>query len=221
MRLLANSIVVSMCLALSSGAAAQQSAEMTVAGSVFASACGFSQFRDVDFGKIPAKSLNGDEQTTPELSQAQVFDLRIECSSPTKYSIEVTDNRSAFVVDGAIPVPHLDASYHFGLGAGQAGNFVLEAAGNSDDSSAPFYLDLLISADGGATWTPNAPQVAYIKPGALNRIAFTWDNVMIPRPLKRSTFSGFVLPAIRKTSSLDLSNPIELDGSIVFTLHYE
>ena len=220
MKLSANSVLTAMCLALSSGAMAAPSVDVAIKGWVKPGACDITSagksVRNIDLGSFFTAYLNEDEQT---IFEPFSVGISVRCMTKTKFSIVVSDNRAAFVVDGAKPSPLWDESYHFGLGAGQAGNYILLV------DSRP-YVDFgndwatLHSEDSGATWERRSDRTAF-KPATTHRIAFAKDQEMVPSAIYKVSVGIPLVVAIRKTSSLDLSSQIVIDGSASFTLHYD
>ena len=187
-------------------------AELKLSGLITASAC-FVELDQpiIDFGDIPAKTLNVDRQT---LLPRREVTLLVRCNKgSTKFSFSISDNRSTTVVNGANPFDALDESYLYGFGVSGAGNYGIAFRLN-------FNEGLLYSDNAGSSWEwiGNQNQAA-IKPNG-RRYTMAWDwNV--PSHIYSMNFLMHIIPAIVKSSALDLSNPIPLDGSATFTFYYE
>ena len=222
MKLSANSVLTAMCLALSSGAMAAPSVDVAIKGWVKPGACDITSagksVRNIDLGSFFTAYLNEDEQT---IFEPFSVGISVRCMTKTKFSIVVSDNRAAFVVDGAKPSPLWDESYHFGLGAGQAGNYILLVNSRAFDLWLGGDWATLHSEDSGATWERRSEDRTAFKPATTHRIAFAKDQEMVPSAIAYARVGIAPVVAIRKTSSLDLSSQIVIDGSASFTLHYD
>ena len=223
MKLSANSVLTAMCLALSSGAMAAPSVDVAIKGWVKPGACDITlsnkSVLNIDLGSFFTANLNEDEQTI--LKEPPFENIWVHCMTKTKFSIVVSDNRAAFVVDGAKPSPLWDESYHFGLGAGQAGNYILLVNSRAFDLWLGGDWATLHSEDSGATWERRSEDRTAFKPATTHRIAFAKDQEMVPSAIAYARVGIAPVVAIRKTSSLDLSSQIVIDGSASFTLHYD
>ena len=222
MKLSANSVLTAMCLALSSGAMAAPSVDVAIKGWVKPGACDITlsekSVLNIPLGSFFTANLNEYEQTI--LKEPLFENILVRCMTKTKVSIVVSDNRAAFVVDGAKPSPLWDESYHFGLGAGQAGNYILLVNSRAFDLWLGGDWATLHSEDSGATWERRSDRTAF-KPATTHRIAFAKDQEMVPSAIAYARVGIAPVVAIRKTSSLDLSSQIVIDGSASFTLHYD
>ena len=185
-------------------------AELKLSGLITASAC-FVELDQpiIDFGDIPAKTLNVDRQT---LLPRREVTLLVSCKGLTKLSFSISDNRSTTVVNGANPFDALDESYLYGFGVSGAGNYGIAFR------SSFFNKRLIYSDNAGSSWEWIGNQAA-IKPNG-RRYTMVWDG-NVPSHMYSMNFLMHIIPAIVKSSALDLSNPIPLDGSATFTLYYE
>ena len=184
-------------------------AEIKLSGLITASACSVELDQPIiDFGDIPAKTLNVDRQT---LLPRREVTLLVSCKGLTKLSFSISDNRSTTVVNGANPFDALDESYLYGFGVSGAGNYGIAFRLN-------FNEGLLYSDNAGSSWEWIGNQAA-IKPNG-RRYTMVWDG-NVPSHMYSMNFLMHIIPAIVKSSALDLSNPIPLDGSATFTLYYE
>ena len=185
-------------------------AELKLSGLITASACTVKLDQPIiDFGHIPAKTLNVDRQTLLPRREAA---LLVSCRRITKFSFSISDNRSTTVVNGANPFDALDESYLYGFGVSGAGNYGIAFRSN-------FNERLLYSDNAGSSWEwiGNQNQAA-IKP---NGRRYTIGGATWPSYIYGMNFLMHIIPAIVKSSALDLSNPIPLDGSATFTFYYE
>lgn len=201
---------------------AAPAADLAVKGKIVVPACRpYHYWPSIDLKKINSHALNISSPTILPIAKGYLI---VDCGFiKTKFSLYVTDNRALSVVANAQPNPALDDSYHFGLGSSRAGNFVI-AKYPGIPPIADFYGQgagrFVESSDSGATWT--ATDDWAIKPSANNRYAFalrTGPNLPLAINALHLYFS--VTPAIVKSSDLDLTNEITLDGSATFTIHYE
>ena len=185
-------------------------AELKLSGLITASACSVELDQPIiDFGDIPAKTLNVDRQT---LLPRREVTLLVSCKGLTKLSFSISDNRSTTVVNGANPFDALDESYLYGFGVSGAGNYGIAFRSNF------FNKRLIYSDNAGSSWEWIGNQAA-IKPNG-RRYTMVWDG-NVPSHMYSMNFLMHIIPAIVKSSALDLSNPIPLDGSATFTLYYE
>ena len=185
-------------------------AEIKLSGLITASACSVELDQPIiDFGDIPAKTLNVDRQT---LLPRREVTLLVSCKGLTKLSFSISDNRSTTVVNGANPFDALDESYLYGFGVSGAGNYGIAFRSNF------FNKRLIYSDNAGSSWEWIGNQAA-IKPNG-RRYTMVWDG-NVPSHMYSMNFLMHIIPAIVKSSALDLSNPIPLDGSATFTLYYE
>ena len=188
--------------------------ELKVIGKITPSACSPS-FREttVDFGTILATNLyQSDSGQIP--MQSNYF--QVNCDSPTKFSIEATDNKPETVItDGQIG---LDA--FFGLGSGGLGAYKLYChyCSISAETDGASQVTVLTSKDSGSTWLYGSDGFFY--PSATNRVGFSLGGV-VPEAFKFVGIEIAIHPTIISTNRLDLSSPIAMDGSFTFTLHYE
>ena len=187
--------------------------ELKVIGKITPSACSPS-FREttVDFGTILAFDLN-QTKSTPIPFQSNYF--QVNCDSPTKFSIEATDNKPETVISDQ----QHGRDALFGLGSGGLGAYTLYCRYCSyaeTDGASP--VTVLTSKDSGSTWLFESDGLFY--PSATNRVGFSLGGV-VPEAFKFVGIEIAIHPTIISTNRLDLSSPIAMDGSFTFTLHYE
>ena len=192
--------------------------ELKVIGKITPSACSPS-FREttVDFGTILAVNLS---QTEPSQIPMQSNYFQVNCDSPTKFSIEATDNKPETVISdqqhGRDPL--------FGLGSGGLGIYTLYCLYCSlyAETDGASRLTVLTSKDSGSTWlSVGGFDGVLFYPSATNRVGFSSLGGVVPEAFKFVIIQIAIRPSIIGTNRLDLSSPIAMDGSFTFTLHYE
>ena len=189
--------------------------ELKVIGKITPSACSPS-FREttVDFGTILTANL---KQSSSSQIPLQNNYFQVNCDSPTKFSIEATDNKPETVISNVYGDPL------FGLGSGGLGIYTLHCYSCSRyaDTDGASQVTVLISKDSGSTWlSPEFDNVIFY-PSATNRVGFSSLGGVVPEAFKFVIIQIAIRPSIIGTNRLDLSSPIAMDGSFTFTLHYE
>ncbi|OED34046.1 hypothetical protein AB832_08060 [Flavobacteriaceae bacterium (ex Bugula neritina AB1)] len=211
------------------GAAAQQSAEVTVSGSVTPVPCNVVLAGNgvADFGALVASDFSA---TDPNQLGSQFIGTTVTCTSGTQVAIEVTDNNSATAAPDNTPIivgatatgnnvaSSASASSFMGMGTapnGAAiGNYII-AVTNAISDSTP--AEMIRSEDSGATWAAAAHGVAR------ENIYYTWATPGQTAPLSVSTatIDLKVTAAMddMTTMNADADN-ITLAGSATLTLVY-
>lgn len=180
----------------------------------------------IDYGVISPESLKEDAYTT--LSQKS-SNLVITCDSPAKMAINVTNNRI-----GTVPGRGQweERSYPSeGVKVFESATFPTMGLGKSNDKliggwGAVFKNGMadgaaakIISTDNkGTSWNDGYALVAQADKNWLNSMSKT--NEMVPLAAKVFSYDIVVESYINKSSELDLTKPIVLDGSATLELVY-
>ena len=202
---------LSFALLTSFGAQAADTAELKVKGVIRPSACSPSFTGDgvVDYGTIPAKSLNA---TTGTLLPAKTIPFAITCDGPTRIALRTIDNRASSMVTGLTPVGNA-----YGLGAYQGKSIgaynILVTPGSFTADGSP--ADVIFEYAGGGSWGKAAS-------GNLGntRHSFAPVNTTVPGAYKTITGVFTVQAAITKSSDLPTTETIPLDGSATIEVQY-
>lgn len=186
---------------------ARSAVDLDIAGRITPQACSVSLSDSglVDYGKIPARTLNLTDFT---VLPNQQMGLSISCEGPTLFALTGIDNQG-----NSSPDPQV----FYGLGMNihapseRLGHVSLSLRGPVGDNAT---LQTLTSADNGATWTPE-PHAYPRKP-----MAFAPAGVLLPGPLRQLVASLRVDTSISPANTLTLKEEVPLDGSITLDLKY-
>ncbi|AZE98511.1 Beta-fimbriae probable major subunit [Pseudomonas orientalis] len=181
--------------------------DLLVTGRVTPDACHveLSEDGNVEYGKIPARSLHSDEFT---VLPNRTLELRVQCARPMLFALVGVDNRA----DSS-----LAPDFFYGLGRNihapdeRLGSVGLAFRNPVGDAQS---LQVLSSLNDGETWTPD--------PNAYPRsyIAFALPGDRQPDFLSQLTTQLQVETAINFSRYLTLDQDVPLDGSIVLDLRY-
>lgn len=206
---------------------------LNVTGTITPDACTptISHGGSIDYGTIRAGTLS---KTSITELPPKTFTIQLRCNAPTKVGMSVLNGRpdTAAGVDeqgsttGALSPAGIFSGVPapvsvVGLGASNSkniGGYRLRIDEDLMFADSSQVLPLM-SEDNGTNWTYNTTGNLYI-PG--KTVLHTWFDKMSMTPLAASTFSaGIEVQAyINKTSELDLSGPISLDGLTTFQFTY-
>ena len=207
-----------LAMSATSAIAANPSAVLKVKGTLTNAACTptLSNGGVVDYGIINLGMLSATQVN--QLGQKDI-DLTINCTSPTKVSWNLVDERSSsnanLVVENAtfngISLQSIDQTY----GVGKAGevnigsyslfikNNSVTADGNNVDNIIVDYYDL------GGTWRNNTNGTTVGSSYSVEPLAF-----------KTATFPMETSLAIQNTSTLAITDDTPLDGQLTISLRY-
>ncbi len=197
--------------------ASAESAELRITGTIVPSACkpAFSGGGVVDYGAMPAHSLNPTAQTTLADKSIQ---LTLTCEASALFAFKVLDERAATAVTSLETIPTYTAKMKFGLGAVNAKNigaYSLQITKETADQGATQHIN---SADGGATWSSFAGGLTGDGSEIVSFAGSATGNV--PGAHTSVTADIRVVTAIDKGSNLPLTQRIPLDGLSTFELVY-
>lgn len=208
----------------SSSVFASDSFDISVVGNITPAACkpALAGGNVFDYGNIPASSLSKDDFT---VLPSKTTGISIVCDAPTKVALQTTDNRSG---TENIPVGKIlegmkmnASSTPMGLGLDSAGNkigayhaSIPAETVKLDTDDAP---DSIYSKDMGASWVKYNRTLF-----TSNKNLFSWakSGELAPEAFTSMTGTISVTPAISPASSLDLSSPVKMDGSVTVQLYY-
>lgn len=220
MKLFIKPVLFSMAMSTSTLLIAAPSDELKIIGKIVNSAC-MPNFLNstVNLGAIGSGALSDDSYNyRPEVNNK----FMVQCPFPTKFSIEITDNKSGTVFP--VPYPNTTREAHFfGLGEARIGIYKIVPnviLGNENEE-----INVIASPDFGITWTANGNWLYRdgLLPQSYLRYAFATKNQanLAPVAYKSVVMNFKVLPILKPVSEMDLSTPVALDGSTTFTLHYD
>ncbi|MGJ7513324.1 DUF1120 domain-containing protein [Pseudomonas baetica] len=201
-----NTLFGALLLVGSTSAFAASSVDLTVTGVITPSACtpGLANGGVVDFGKISAKDLNPNKETS---LPRQLLQLTLTCDAPTLAALEAKDNRegSNWTIGQNV----------FGLGLingdEKLGSLQLMVVYPVADG---VPVRVISSEDDGSSWTANR----YM---ARNNIVTVADTgTLVPKPVQLLTADISVMPEIAPTDRLTLTNEVSIDGSVTMTVRY-
>ena len=194
-------------LLTSSGAAtAASSVDLSVKGSITPSACtpSLSNGGVYDIGKISAKDLNSDQETSLAGQSPQ---LSVNCEGPTLIALQAKDYRVGSDYNNPVD--------QFGLGlingSEKLGALDLRLLNPVADGIAS---QMIHSEDGGLTWSGGR----YF--WRTNLLSVSSPTATAPLPVKVFTATLNIWPRIAPTSGLNLTNEVPIDGSVTLTVRY-
>lgn len=205
MRTTFTTLTGALLLAVSGGAFAASSVDLSVKGMITPSACtpSLSSGGLVDIGKLSAKDLNVDRFTR---FKEQTLQLSVTCDAPTLMALESKDNR---------PGSEYDNRGNFGLGlingTQKLGSMELSLFSPVADGVPVRTIE---SLDQGVSWDANH----WLIPSNLLSVANTTNDAPIAVQLMTADLrvTGFIAP----TNTLTLDNEVAIDGSVTLTVKY-
>lgn len=220
------SITLTTLLVTASATALAESFDISVTGNITPAACkatlaGGEVF---DYGDILVGTLSKDEFT---ILPAKSTNFSIVCDAPAKLGIYTTDNRHGTnnnpVGKTLAGITVTGNTNLMGLGTDGKGNkigaFSALIPSESVTVDTSETVDSIWSGDKGASWKKGSSSgVAFVN----NANIWTWSKVGETTPISFSTLNGTinVQAAISPSSSLDLSQPVKMDGSATVQLYY-
>ncbi len=197
--------------------ASAESAELRITGTIVPAACtpAFAGGGVVDYGNIPAGSLNQTAQTTLADKSTQ---LTLTCDAPALFAFKVVDDRAGTAVVSLETIPTYTENMKFGLGAAggkNIGAYSLQITGETSDQGATNHL---ASLDGGTTWSVFGGGMV----GDGSRLIGFGDSATGKTPSAHTSITADirVVTAIDKGSNLPLTQKIPLDGLSTFEVVY-
>lgn len=206
-----------------------ESVDMRVTGAVTPIACK-PQLSDngiVDFGNINTNSLNKDDITF--LPHKNVT-LSINCTAPAKIAVLATNGRPGTTLglteEGPAGTAKPLRSPGMGASPGVAGLGL-----DGDKKIGAYGLTILSTEIDGqpgsalrsgnkSEWSNSYNDAYFGDNGNYKYITWRNDNNLTPTPFKNLTTGIRVVAYINKTSELDLTKPIKVDGQTNFEMYY-
>lgn len=212
-------IALATLVALSAaGAAAQESVDLSVTGTVVPSSCVPTlSSSSIDWGTI---SISGESDI---VLPAKDFKMQIDCSFPTRFALEISDNKSG-TLPNVFPFTSANFGYRsFDLADGDVpvGGYTLKVRGDRVGSDNDVELRVLGSQDDGATWTARSAIGSGV-PLLANGLTGFGDLVSgsyTPVAVTQVAFEGHVEGLIRP-QDLPQTDDFKISGSSTFTIKY-
>ncbi|MCT4704953.1 DUF1120 domain-containing protein [Enterobacteriaceae bacterium H16N7] len=223
-----NACTLTVIAFISFSAIATDSIELKVIGNISPSACipTLTSGGVVDYGTINANTLSADSYNV--LSSKQL-DLSISCGAPAKVALKSINNRPntvAGATEGAggaasSPVNLLGNGRMPVVGLGMAGDakiggYTLTLSDSQADGES---AELLTQTKGETTWISDTNQTLFSDSA---EVLTTWGAVSTTVPFAFKTLSARlnVQAYLNKSSELDVTQPINLDGMSTLELYY-
>lgn len=194
-------------------------ADLLVKGTIIPASCTLSLHNGgvVDFGKIRAAELGVNAYTA---LQPRGVPFSVNCDGGTRVGVKTLDNRSTSKVPGILQSaigPDYGDVYNYGLGTTAQGKRIGGYALSVKDSVADFPLvNTIVSTNNGLNWNRGN--------GALGQYQniMSWSGFLATHPAVVQRVSGRleVQAVINKTSELDVTEDIYLDGLATLELRY-
>ena len=222
---LASLVLIASGLSLSAHAA--DSFNINVTGVISPAACeaNITGGETIDYGTIPANTLTADDVTLLPSKQTA---FTITCDAPAKLGFRTIDNRVASKMASG-PSIMMDSGNVWariglnGLGVDGLGNNIGGWSADlitvsSDAVSAP---EGIYSLDDGVTWTKRTHQaVMSFRSGYGAFQTISGPGSAVPVAFSTLTATLAVQAVINPASTLDLSQPVTLDGSVTVEMVY-
>lgn len=222
-------LALMMAAAAGQAMAAGDSIDIKVIGQIVPAACTASVTGGgtVDYGSMSTSTLAADDYT---LLGVKTLDLSITCEAPAKIALKVQDMRTDSVVAltgknwGMKAATVAASDKALGLGAQDGSNIgawamwmepgTIKADGKAVDSldtdGTPTSTSTWTKAAGGATWL------------SVTNAYKSWGTTGTTTPVALTTLTGTlsVQAGINKSSALDLTKPVTLDGLATLQVYY-
>lgn len=197
-------------------ATAATTADLKLIGTIVPAACApnFTGGSTIDYGNIPAGTLNATAQTMlPE----KTTKLTVTCDAPVKFAFSFIDDRSATVVTSLTTISGAVNEAKMGLGAAdngaKIGAYSLEISNEVADTGTTRRLR---SSDAGTTW---AAFGGVMVPTYLYGFGDS-ATAAAPSAHKSVSVDVRVVAAVDKASNLPITNQIKIDGLSTFEVKY-
>ncbi|CAD5203997.1 DUF1120 domain-containing protein [Pseudomonas sp. FEN] len=194
-------------------------ADLLVRGTIVPASCTLSLQNGgiVDYGKIRAAELSANAYTR---LQPRGVPFSVNCDGGTRVGVKTLDNRSGSKVPGILQAaigPGYNDVYNYGLGTTADGKRIGGYSLSVKDSVADFPLvNTIVSTNNGLSWNRGN--------GALGQYQniMSWSGFFATHPASVQRVSGTleVQAVINKTSELDVTQEINLDGLATLELRY-
>ncbi|KAA6096181.1 MULTISPECIES: DUF1120 domain-containing protein [unclassified Pantoea] len=201
--------------------ASAETFQLGVTGNITPTACtpAIASNGVVDYGVIKTETLNKDNYTW--LDEKEIT-LNISCNAPAKVALFATNGRKGSTLSdtkegvtgaawpamrGKIPLTAgvagfgLDGETKIGAYAVTIGQVI------KDENNAA-----VIKSPNKNSWTTNYPYSLYDQEGNTQYVTIKEDGAVAPVAFTTATFPLKIIGYVNKTSELDISKPIKLDG---------
>ncbi|WP_050478103.1 DUF1120 domain-containing protein [Herbaspirillum rhizosphaerae] len=195
--------------------------ELKVTGVIRPAACtpSFTGGGTVDYGVIPPTSLSA---TAPTVLAEKSVPFSVTCDAATKVAVRAIDNRSASVAPGVLAAAGAGFVDNYAYGLGTVGGKKVGAykirmpqgSFTADGTTPDLIYDLL----NDNTWKRSGGGNLYSN--GTGRLSFATAGTIVPSAYKTMTGTIAVQAVIDKTSNLDLTGDVPLDGSATIEVQY-
>jgi hypothetical protein len=202
---------------LSSMTAHAATAELKLIGTITPSACvpNFAGGGTINYGNIPASSLNASAQT---MLPVKTTTVSVVCDSPVKFAFTAIDERAGTSVD-TLTIPNMTfANGKFGLGTAPGGvnigAYSIQFTGGTSNLGP---VSRLWSSNNGVSWASFSGVIFHTSG------LFAWNDGVtagVPGALTSLTADVTITAALDKASNLPLTNEIAIDGLTTFEVVY-
>lgn len=189
-------------ISVASSALAASSTDLTVTGTITPSACmpGLSS-GNIDYGKIPAKSLNQTERTyLPDVT----LHLDVTCEATTSMALRLIDNNTVGII-GFLSLGRTPANERIGFVGFTFSNPVADGASvstsRSDDNGQSWHNTLYLNV--GYLHTPTRP-----------------GDYSVPLPHQSFSTDLIVQSVINRADGLTLNEEVPLNGNATIQIEY-
>ena len=197
-------------------ASAATTADLKLIGTITPAACvpNFTGGTTIDYGNIPAGTLNATAQTNlPD----KTTKLTVTCNAPVKFGFSMIDNRAASAVTSLTTISGADNEAKLGLGSAgngaKIGAYSMQISNETPDTGT---TQRLRSSDGGTTWVVFG---GILTPSYLYGFANS-STATAPSAHTSITVDIKVVAAIDKASNLPITSEIKIDGLSTFEVKY-
>jgi len=216
-----NKIIVLAGLALAVAGLSVQAADVRVKGAIAPTSCSFTITNSViDYGNISPSSLSPTNYTRLD-KKTVPYSVKCSGQSKIKVGVKAVDNRASSRIPNLMIAQfggNYKDLYNFGLGStakGQkVGGYVIHLRNSIADGKA---VGIVGSENNGGNWHTNSTEAVG---HTANVTSWRTGNVYAPILLNTVAGSVEVQAVINKTSELDMSSQINLDGHATLELHY-
>lgn len=197
-------------------AANADTAELRLIGTITPAACvpNFTGGATIDYGNIPAASLNQTTQTNLPVKQTT---FNVTCDAPTVFYFKAADERLSTVVADLDLLENATVDNKFGLGAASDGaNIGAYTLQLTNDVADGVGARRLASLDSGTSWFGWQGTFAHNS----EIYGFGTSASFVPVPVTTVTSDVIVTAALDKGTNLPLQDEIDIDGLATIEVIY-
>lgn len=222
-----------LCAAGSAGVRAADSFSINVTGKIMPAACQavFAGGETFDYGTLAASSLS---RTGETILPVKSTGFSVRCSAPMKVAFRLTDNRAGTQIQQASNIISLVGEGYInggpvwlGLGTDSQGQplgaWLARLSDMKADGKPVAAINTVMpNLEGAWGYTNPADMVFHNYPDPLATSVGNPDPSVGPQPLAFTVLNGTleVQAAVAPSSTLDLSRPVQLDGSVTIEMVY-